>query len=606
MESFLVHKDIPEANASVIGQDYYEKIEVGSGLFVSFRRERMTRRAHGDWTFLWYGEYGCEPEFSDYVGLLENNKDTWLWGGRGICLAINHSTRILKILNDCYGAFSVFFSKNTERNWLIASDSISLFDDFEIDWTAFYQFLSFGYIIGHYSIFRDVSRLMANSMLRIQSHCTSVECESMPLKNFWQIEGGATQDKVDSLVDILKYEAIGIERPLLMMSGGWDSRLLLAATKNVDPLLYTHGNLESREAAIVRDISRCLDLDLFEHDFSNDSFDRVLFQDYLNRNESMMFSHWSVAGRLAMERSLVLTAGTFGEVLGGHYGTLNSLPAKKKYLSLFAHMVGGGEVIDRFLHLQEIDQVSEILEISNYNVFWMLREEISDQLRKQHLLEDSNERLHSVLYSYRDQGTGDAQAIYERFYTEHRGGQYINLQLKNSARNGQFRNAFTNRDLVSVLSSINFADRAHNKLNKRIVKKLCPKLLQFPLAATLANAGRPLLVQEISRAARKVIEKGGRAKGVYNVLCRYPNKQFGWNDFSGVVGQEFIGEASQFLTDDCWNKSAIAGVLKKQQSGAFYPYFDMLSKAITLNYWIIGEGGRRPASSGPSQNVYQN
>lgn len=605
MESFLVHKEIPEPNASAIWWDKYEKIKVGSDLFVSFRCEKMTRCFHGDWIFLWYGEYGCEPDFSDYVGLLDSKEDALLWGGRGVCVAINQKASVLKILNDCYGAFSVFFSKNTERHWLIASDSISLFDDFEIDWTAFYQFLSFGYIIGHYSIFRDVSRLMANSMLRIENHSTSVECESMPLKNFWQIQGGATREKIDSLVDILKYEAGGIERPLLMMSGGWDSRLLLAAIKNFDPLLYTHGNLASREASIVRDISRCLDLDLFEHDFSNDSFDRTLFQDYLDRNESMMFSHWAAAGRLAMERSLVLTAGTFGEVLGGHYGTLNSLPAKKKYLSLFAHMVGGGEVVDRFLNLQEIEQVSEILEISNYNVFWMLREDISDQLRKQRLLEESNDRLHSVLYSYRDQGTDDAQAIYERFYTEHRGGQYINLQLKNSARNGQFRNAFTNRDLVSVVSSINFAARAHNKLNKKIVKKLCPTLLQFPLAATLANAGRPLLVQEVSRAARKVIEKGGRAKDVYNALCRYPDKQFGWNDFSRVVGKEFIGEANRFLTDNCWNQSAVAGVLQKQLSGASYPYFDMLSKAITLNYWIIGERVRKPEFSSPSQDAYQ-
>lgn len=586
MELFIVHKNILNPSTSNIAWEQFEKISINDEISLSYRKEFVQAHKQNSWFFLWYGEFGAEPDFNLLADRLESDRAEDTWGGRGVCIAINQQRNEFKIINDSYGSFPVFFSRSFENENVIASSSVSAFDKKETDWTSFYQFLSLGYIVGEYSIFSNVARLMANSMLSIIGPDGNIQTVVHRLKNFWDMGGAVTEAKVDSLIDILRFESGKMNPVMLMMSGGWDSRLLLAAMQKLNPVLYTHGNLASREIAIVRDLAAVLRLELIEHDFSSDHFDECLFQGYLEQNESLMFSHWASAGRLASSRGLVMTAGTFGEVLGGHYGTLNTLPSKKKYLSLSAHMLGVGGTVDRYLNLQDSQQVYEILKISNYDVFWMLKEETSKRLKQLRLIEESNDRLQLVMASYRNQGTDNAQTIYERFYTEHRGGQYINLQLKNAAVGGGFRNAFTNQDLISIVSSIKFEDRAHNKINKKIVRKMCPELLKFPLAATLANAGKPLLVQEFSRAARKVVERRGAARSVYNATCRYPNKEFGWNDFSGVVDERFVERANLFLTSDFWKHAAVERILNNGKSENMYPFFDMLSKAMTLDHWL--------------------
>ncbi|WP_203300630.1 hypothetical protein [Marinobacter sediminum] len=586
MELFIVHRNISNPSTSKIPWDHLEKIDIAKGLYLSYRKDLVEGEDYGNWFFLWYGEFDAKPDLSLLADRLDSDRAAETWGGRGVCIAINKIKAELKIINDSYGSFPIFFSKSPIDSDVIASNSIKAFNQIKIDWTSFYQFLSFGYIIGEFSIFNNVSRLMANSMLAVSGNSNEINIKVNRLENFWLMGGEVTEDKVDSIIDILRFEAGKIDRSLLMMSGGWDSRLLLSAMKDVSPVLYTHGNLASREIAIVRDIANLLRLELIEHDFSCDNFDDSLFQGYLEKNESMMFSHWAEAGRLASTRSLVMTAGTFGEVLGGHYGTLNSLPPKKKYLSLAAHMLGLGGFVDRYLHLEDIEQVYELLKVSNYNVFWMVRDEISERLKTLQLMEDSNDRLNSVLTSYREQGTDNAQAIYERFYTEHRGGQYINLQMKNAAVAGRFRNAFTNRDLIAVVSSIKFEDRAHNKLNKKVVRKICPELLKFPLAATLANAGRPLLVQEISRATRKFIEKNNLGMTLYSKMSVYGGRKFGWNDFEAIVSPELANGMLANFQSDLWDRDAIVGASNSKDSGMKYPLFDMLSKALTLDFSI--------------------
>lgn len=45
------------------------------------------------------------------------------------------------------------------------------------------------------------------------------------------------------------------------------------------------------------------------------------------------------------------------------------------------------------------------------------------------------------------------------------------------------------------------------------------------------------------------------------ILC-YFGKEFGWNDFSCVVGEEFISEVNCFLIDDCWNKDEVRKIFR--------------------------------------------
>lgn len=556
------------------------RVTVGSRWDIRFDDTVATRSDLGEWTFIWYGESNTEPDFERVVDLLTSGHLIELWGCRGVLIAASKIDGSIYIFNDGYGSFPIYFNNSPMQGEPVVSDSLGSFADRNIDWVSFYQFLSLGYIFGAYSLFEGVSRLEANHGIKLSCKANTPLLSRFPLKNFWN---GSASVSTDDLVDIFRHEAEGFGNAQIMMSGGWDSRLLLAVLEHKKPVLYTHGNLESRESAIVRDIAAVCGLPVIEHSFDRADFEVDLFSNYLCKNESAMFAHWYPAGLHAAQHDLLITAGTFGEVLGGHYGTLNTLPGKKKHASLLMHLIGLGALLDNALNLRNRQTILSYLSSSNYRVFWFVQSQLADYLRSKDLVDQSNRRLSALFESYGEQGMEDAQAMFERFYTEHRGGQYINRQLSNAAQGYRFRNIFTNRELLSASPSIPFSRRAHNKINKEVIKKLSPKLLNFPMAATLANGGRPMILQEASRGVRKVIERHRISLSMYWWLSRYGRRGFGWNDFRSVVSEEWIVSISPLLSDKLWDHEKIVEVVRSNNQLNSYSLFDMISKAITID-----------------------
>lgn len=583
MAVFSVYDIAGIANTESAGSRKSGRVLAGSQWECHFDDTVATRTDFGNWTFIWYGEADTEPDFKRVVDLLSTGHLAEMWGLRGVLIATSQLDGCVYIFNDSYGSFPVYVNKSPKAGEAAVSDSSYCSPGQDIDWASVYQFLSFGYIFGAYSLFEGVSRLEANHCLRLTYSNEKPLISKFPLKNFWN---GSSKASTDDLIDILRAETEDFGDTQIMMSGGWDSRLLLSILEHKKPWLYTHGNIHSRESAIVRDIASTCGLPLVEHELDPMDFSPALFYSYLQINESAMFTHWHPAGLHAAQNDLLLTAGTFGEVLGGHYGAINTLPGKKKYASLFMHMVGAGRLSDSKFHLQDKYQILNHIKMSNTKVFWFLEGQVADGLRSKNLVEESNQRLGSIFEGYEEQGMTNGQVMFERFYTEHRGGQYINRQLTNAAQGCRFRNIFTNRDLLEAISSIPFHLRAHNKINKKIIKKVRPELLNFPMAATLVNARKPLLVQESSRAARKIVEKNNAMNLMYRRFSRYGDRDFGWNDFGDIVNKNWVKKLSPLMSKKLWDQNALINAVSLDNQSNMYPFFDMISKSITIDYFI--------------------
>jgi hypothetical protein len=97
------------------------------------------------------------------------------------------------------------------------------------------------------------------------------------------------------------------------------------------------------------------------------------------------------------------------------------------------HMIGVGSLFSSALHLHDKYKVLNYLKMSNFKVFWFLNSQIADYISSKNLVEESNRRLSDLFQHNEEQGMIDAQTMLEKFYTEHRGGQYINRQITNSA-----------------------------------------------------------------------------------------------------------------------------------------------------------------------------
>src|SRR5690606_31186720 len=113
-------------------------------------------------------------------------------------------------------------------------------------------------------------------------------------------------------------------RGAVMMSGGWDSRTLLAAVRVsclANTIGYTHGDLDSRELDLAERVTARAGVAWHGEPIDARVFEPAALHSQFQRTESVMFPHWAHSGRvLAQSGNSFVASGVYGEVLGGHYG----------------------------------------------------------------------------------------------------------------------------------------------------------------------------------------------------------------------------------------------------------------------------------------------
>src|SRR5262249_10251889 len=134
-------------------------------------------------------------------------------------------------------------------------------------------------------------------------------------------------------------------RHAVMMSGGWDSRTLFAAMLGeLGPerlLAYTHGDLQSREVGLVADICRWAGVALRREPLGDVLYDLDALERGCGRTENVMFPHWHRAGTVLARAGVEsVSAGVYGEVLGGHYGPAMVLGGRRKIAAVAAGLLG--------------------------------------------------------------------------------------------------------------------------------------------------------------------------------------------------------------------------------------------------------------------------
>jgi hypothetical protein len=297
------------------------------------------------------------------------------------------------------------------------------------------------------------------------------------------------------------------------------------------------------------------------------------------------FPHWHAASLHFDKETPVdlVTAGVYGEVLGGHYGRTMVVGNRGK-MKVLSRFLAGNHSDAPFDPEISYGLLTHYLHLNMIHKPWYLRESFWREAPD--FAEVTRSAVRKTLCTYRDRGIRtDHQAI-EAFLAEHRGGQSINRRLLTLRNRRHLFAPFADPKLLATCTAMSFQSRIHNRLTLKLLKRAMPQLLNYPTSAVPIPVSTPLLLQEASRVARKVYELFrwslyNRTKG------RCPPPYLDWANFEFLRGSGRLQELVGLLDGDIFDKEALLRTLDNNES--FRTPGSMLPLAMQI-FQIYGAG----------------
>lgn len=460
-----------------------------------------------------------------------------------------------------------------------------------VDDIGLLEFVRTGFTFAGRSTFSQIRRLLAGQSIRYDA--VSGVAEVQELSRAWA--GTQAADPPDAIVDA-SWRLLGKaarqamptgERIGLMLSGGWDSRTLLAALCAHAPgdlMCYSHGDPDSRELKIAARLASACSADWRWEPIDSRVLDLQDLQQGFRRVENVVFPHWHRAGRLLAQMSITCaTAGVYGEVMGGHYGPSMLMSGGRRTMTAVANSLFQGP---RTSHRGTAAQKSaeSLLRAKRLRRHWYLEREFEESISS--TLERINADVDADLTRLRQRGVPSGDRLVEAFMAEHRGSQYINAQLLSVRADVDVALPFAMPELLDFVSTVPISLKMHNSLNLHVLRRHAPRLLDLPMAATLVSAKRPLFLQEASRLARSAYEHGRSALSEL-ARGRVRPPRLGWVNFEFLRSGEVLRHLVDDLRCDYWDRDALerrlSGLASDREVEQLHPIYDQLAKVYTVD-----------------------
>jgi asparagine synthetase B (glutamine-hydrolysing) len=344
----------------------------------------------------------------------------------------------------------------------------------------------------------------------------------------------------------------------LMLSAGWDSRLLLSALREADAIswvrAYSHGDQESREMRIIAGLADRTGVRLRREAQREDLYDLDSLRDWNERTETILFPHWHLAGRNLRDDGVgSVFSGVYGEIMGGHYGPAMLVSGREKVASVLSSLSGrapaaqvgaaaGRRAIERFVERKLAGLPRSFSEGFRGAIAAQaptLRQDLAVDL-------DRLER----------RGVTAGDQLVEAFVAEHRGTQYINAQMLSMRAYVDVAMPFTDRALLALTSRLPLPDKIQNAMHRRLLRLHGRDLLRDGTAATALPADAPIVFQEFARAWRWTWETAAW-KTYWRTRGRIGPPRVGWCNYEFLRRSPALVRVVDDLRDDLWDRDAL-------------------------------------------------
>lgn len=439
------------------------------------------------------------------------------------------------------------------------------------NWKGILCFLSFGYTLQDSTFFESVKQTLPYQSIVIDtsSRELNIENHEPEHENSYQPQD---HSYLTSFFESFKNSLNDYGPMALMMSAGWDSRCLLAPKSETIKLAYTHGDLSSRETRISKRLTGINRKDHLFKDVENLKIDNDLLDEIIEKNGHCLWPIWHLSSELISNaHSLPITSGVIGARFGGHNGFPSFGSRKQKIINSF-HLITPRLVPESKI-VRDIKSSTSIPDS-----FWFISKK-GQKILTEHQ-EATTREIHQTVDHYVSTNDDFCFAI-ERFNYNHISRQYMMKQPAMARSFSGYYSPMSRPELLNMVYQIPFKYRIHNRLSKQLIQYLNPSLLEFPMAATLVKAKRPLFVQELSRVVRIVGEK------LYH-LVKGANPSLGWFNYEHLYDQNVFFDVIESLNSGIWDKERMIKTIEKNKENNIDAgsTLDMICKVKTIDYYL--------------------
>jgi hypothetical protein len=583
----------PSAGASGVGE--LEGLPPHAEIWVS--QDATTRVVEaGDHTVILDGEQATDQ----MIGALASATDpipvvSGVYRGNAIVLPKRET--LVTVLTDRLGSYPIFYcSVSGGTGWCYSSDYrvVRGLVDGEVDVPSLYYFLAKNFSFSHRTVVTGVAQFRPDEIHELDVAFSSPALARSVRRSPWAgwREDRSARQVLPNVVEALRTECARLQGGQLMFSAGWDSRILLggalAAGVGSNVLCYSHGDTKSREIVIADSICRDHGVPRYTVELSELRINLDLMQECLEASSHCIFPHWRRAAQHARDSGHAsLSAGIFGEILGGHFTIPSYAKGKYRKASLVLRYLLLPEPMRQASKDAIIDAAFQLQWRDRYVEWWCFKPEMRLDLRESittRLKSDFREELER-LYST---GADSYESLVEAFQVLHHGRHYSNAQLTSAREVIPVINPFTNPDVLDAALTLSTGKRVNDRFDRQLLKDLAPQLLEYPMAATLVKAKRPILMQEASRALRQQIDKvrWRRYRGPQRDGGKNPN--LGWSNFEFVRGTSLLHDVIDSLHSDIWDRPNMHSTVSNHPMTNIHPLYDMLCKIKTADFRMTG------------------
>ena len=368
----------------------------------------------------------------------------------------------------------------------------------------------------------------------------------------------------ENLVEATMRSGGGPRPTALMMSAGWDSRVLLgaltAALGSDRVLCYSHGDPASRELRLVRGI--CEDARVrFRVESPERAYDPAAFEAAFARVESLVFPEWQYAGRILADMGVgSVSAGIYGEIIGGDQGPDDLARGYRKIPVLLKELVGGALPGSRH-RSPDVGRLRSAFSLRQLSRPWYLLPGAWEAMPCAH--ESINADLESDLRRLMARGIEHQDQLLEAFSLQTRQAQYTISQLLSCRAWVDISVPFGDHRLLRLAGRVPWTVKYHRTLMRRMLQRHAADLLNLPMAATLVSARASIATQEVSRLLRRFDERTRwRLHHATQGIVPYPRYGWWWYEFlkDGSLMHALVDD----LRCDFWNRAAIRDRISRQ------------------------------------------
>lgn len=465
----------------------------------------------------------------------------------------------------------------------------------ERDLVGVLEFLREGFTIGRRTPFRNVHRLLGGQSLTFRrgTGLRVVERSGawVGLDERYRRADVAVEAAIEALRNAFRSMPDGVAPAGLMMSAGWDSRTLLATAQLLHTpervLCYSHGDPGSRELRLAARIAASQGTPWQARALGDDMYDLEELHRGFARTESVVFPHWLRAGRLlAQQKARFVIAGVSGEMLGGRYWMAHALTGTRKALALFPALLRREGAAEPPLATAR-SMARDMFRVTEARNSWPVSGDAFGAIPG--LKEEINGDIDHVFDRYDRNGVGTLNQLAEAYQGEHIGSRYCNVQLLSCRSHLDVAMPLVHRELLRVATRTPIQTKMQNELNRRLIRRIAPDLLRFPMAATLVPAASPIVFQEASRVVRKGVQAGRWA--LYSASGgRIPRPRLQWADYEFLRSGATLRAIVENLQSDLWDRDAlqrsVESITRGQAKHDLLPMADRIARILTVDLML--------------------